>query len=107
MENGEMERKEIEDTSNIIAWFTSSIPVSAGPAEYQGQLPGMILEMDIKEGTQTFKAINISEKTELDAIKGPKGKKHYTPEEFKNEREKMMEEMNRNNQGGIRVIRMN
>ena len=106
MENGKMERKDIQDTSSIVAWFTSSIPVSAGPAEYQGQLPGLILEMDIKDGTQTYKAISIEEKTDIAAIKEPTGKKHYTPEEFRKEREKMMEEM-RKNQGGRSVIRMN
>lgn len=107
MDNGKMERKEIPDTSTIVAWFTSNVPVSAGPAEYQGQLPGLILEMDIKDGTQTFKAVAINEKADLASIKEPAGKKHYTPEEFKKEREKMMEEMNRNNQGGRQVIRMN
>ncbi len=107
MDNGKMERKEIQDTSTIVAWFTSSIPVSAGPAEFQGQLPGLILEMDIKDGTQTFKATSISEKDDVSIIKEPTGKKHYTPDEFKKERDKMMEEMNRNNQGGNRIIRMN
>lgn len=107
MDNGKMTRKEIDDTSVIVAWFTSSIPVAAGPAEYQGQLPGLILEMDIKDGTQTFKAIRISDKVNTEEIIEPKGKKRYTPEEFKKEREKMMEEMNRNNQGGNRIIRMN
>ena len=106
MDNGKMERKEIQDTSTIIAWFTSSIPVAAGPAEFQGQLPGLILEMDIKDGTQTFKAINITEKADLAIIKEPTGKKHYTPEEFKKEREKMMKEMEQNNQGGNRRIIM-
>ncbi|MEO7982861.1 MAG: GLPGLI family protein [Bacteroidota bacterium] len=108
MDNGKMERKEIQDTSNIIAWFTSSIPVSAGPAEYQGQLPGLILEMDIKNGTQVFKATGISEKADLAVIKEPTGKKHYTADEFKKERDKMLEEMSRNNQGGgQRMIRIN
>ena len=107
MDNGKMERKEIQDTSNIVAWFTSSIPVSAGPAEYQGQLPGLILEMDVKDGTQIFKATAISEKADLATIKEPTGKKHYTPNEFKKERDKMMEEMQKNNQGGGMRIRMN
>ena len=31
MENGVMEKKEINDTTNIVAWFTMDIPVSAGP----------------------------------------------------------------------------
>jgi GLPGLI family protein len=107
MDNGKMERKEVDDTTNIIAWFTTDIPVSAGPAEYQGQLPGLILEMDISNGRQIFKAIEISQKVDLAGIKEPQGKKHYTPDEFKKETDKMMEEMQKNNQGGNRVIRMN
>ena len=107
MDNGKVERKEVQDTATIIAWFTSSIPVSAGPAEYQGQLPGLILEMDVNNGRQTYIATGISEKADLTLIKEPTGKKHYTPDEFKKEREKMMKEMEQNNQGGHRVIRMN
>jgi GLPGLI family protein len=105
MDNGKVERKEIQDTSNIIAWFTSSIPVSAGPGEYQGQLPGLILEMDISNGRQTYVATSIAEKADLAVIKEPTGKKHYTAEEFRKEREKMMKEMQQN-QGGQRHIRM-
>jgi GLPGLI family protein len=99
--NGVMERKEIQDTSEIIAWFTNEIPVSAGPAEFQGQLPGLILELNIADGKQTFIATSIFEKADLSIIKEPIGKKHYTPEEFKKERDKMMEEMQKNNQNGF------
>src|SRR6185369_11803521 len=38
MENGKMERKEVSDTTPIVAWFTTDIPISGGP-EVQGQLP--------------------------------------------------------------------
>lgn len=107
MDNGKMERKEIQDTSNIVAWFTNDIPVSAGPAEYQGQLPGLILEMDVNNGRQSFIARSISEKADLAIIKEPTGKKHYTPDEFKKERDKMMKEMQENMQGGNRQIRIN
>jgi GLPGLI family protein len=107
MDNGKMERKEIEDTSAIVAWFATDIPVAAGPAEYQGQLPGLILEMDVANGRQTFKAIDISAKADVAVIKAPTGKKHYTPEEFRKERDKMMDEMQRNNGGGNRQIRIN
>src|SRR5258706_1551063 len=106
MDNGKMERKEVQDTANIIAWFASDIPVSAGPAEYQGQLPGLILEMDISNGRQTFRATNISEKADLAVIKEPAGKKHYTMEEYRNEVAKMMDEMQKNNGGNMR-FRMN
>lgn len=104
MDNGKMERKEVEDTSNIVAWFTTDIPVSTGPAEFQGQLPGLILEMDIHNGRQVYKALGISEKADVASIKEPSGKKRYTPDEFNKERDKMMEEMQKNNQGGNRFF---
>jgi GLPGLI family protein len=100
IDNGVMEKKEVQDTSTIVAWFANDIPVSAGPAEYQGQLPGLIMEMDINNGKQKFTAKSISEKADLAVIKEPTGKKHYTTSEFKAERDKLMEEMQKNNQGG-------
>ena len=106
MDNGKMERKEVTDTSNIVAWFATDIPVSAGPAEFQGQLPGLILEMDVANGRQTFKATGISGKADLASIKEPTGKKHYTREEFRGEVNKMMDEMQRNNGGPGRTIRI-
>ena len=107
MDNGVMEKKEIEDTSLVIAWFATDIPVSAGPAEFQGQLPGLILEMDIKDGTQVFKATSISEKADLAIIKEPGGKKRYTKAQFKEEVDKMLNEMNQGGGGNRRIIRMN
>jgi GLPGLI family protein len=105
--NGVMERKEIQDTVAITAWFASDIPVAAGPAEYQGQLPGLILALDINNGRQVYKAVDISEKADIASIKAPTGKKHYTPAEFRKERDKMMDEMQQNNGGGNRQIRIN
>ena len=107
MDNGKVERKDVSDTSMITVWFTTEIPVSAGPAEYQGQLPGLILEIDVNNGKQTFKALNISGKADVASIKEPSGKKHYTPDEFKKERDKVMKEMEQNMQGGNRQIRIN
>jgi GLPGLI family protein len=107
IDNGVMERKEIDDTATITAWFATDIPVAAGPAEYQGQLPGLILALDINNGRQVYKAVDISEKADLAAIKAPTGKKHYTLAEFRKERDKMMEEMQQDNGGGNRQIRIN
>lgn len=100
MENGKMERKEVADTSVIVAWFSPAIPVSAGPAEYQGQLPGMILELDLNNGRSHFVAVELSEKADFAAIKEPKSNKRITQAEFNKERDKMFEEMSRNNGGG-------
>jgi GLPGLI family protein len=106
MDNGKMERKEIADTSIIVAWFASDIPVSSGPAEYQAQLPGMILELDVNNGKTIYQAIEISPKVDIASIKEPKGSKKITQAEFNKERDKMFEEMGRNGGGGGRTIRI-
>ncbi len=106
MDNGKMERKEFADTSNIVAWFAPSIPVSVGPAEFQGQLPGAILEIDANNGKTTYIATAITEKADLTVIKEPKSGKKITQAEFVKEREKMMDEMERNNGGPGRTIRI-
>lgn len=106
MDNGKMERKEVTDTIPVIAWFTTEIPVSAGPGDYQGQLPGLILEMDINKGRQIFTAKEITVKPDLALIKEPGGKKHLTRDEYRKESDKMLKEMQQNMQGGQRVIRM-
>jgi GLPGLI family protein len=99
MENGEMKRTEVSDTSAIVAWFTTDIPVPAGP-EVAGQLPGLILELDINKGRIVYKAVEISPKVKLDAIKEPKGGKHVTQAEYTAEQTKMFENMRRNMPGG-------
>ena len=104
MDNGKMERKEINDTTAIVAWFTTDIPVPAGP-EVQGQLPGLILALDMNNGRMVYRALDISPKVDVATIKEPTKGKKVTPDEFTKEREKMMQEMQKNNQGnGNRVI---
>jgi GLPGLI family protein len=104
--DGEPRRVQQTDTSNIIVWFTPAIPVPAGP-EYQGQLPGAILEIDINDGRTVYKATEISPKADLSVIKEPKSGKKVTAAEFDAEREKLLKEMQRNNGDRGRVIRMN
>jgi GLPGLI family protein len=105
MNNGQVKREEVADTSNITAWFTLSIPVPAGP-EYQGQLPGLILAIDINDGRTVYKAIEVSDKTDIAAIKEPVKGKKVSAEEFTQERNKIMEEMQRNNGGRGMQIRV-
>lgn len=104
MDNGKIERKEIQDTTSIIAWFTTDIPVSAGP-EVQGQLPGLILELDMGNSRMVYKALEISPTADLASIKAPTKGKKVTSAEFREETAKMMDEMQKNNQGGnTRII---
>ncbi len=68
----------IEDTvkkQKIVAWFAQDLPVNAGP-ERQFGLPGLILELDINDGTVTVEATRIETKKltqELDLPKKMKG----------------------------------
>jgi len=77
MENGEMKRQMIPNSTVINAWMAMDIPVPTGP-EFQGQLPGLILELDINNGQIVYNAIEISEKVNPSIIKEPKGNKHIT-----------------------------
>jgi GLPGLI family protein len=104
MDNGEAKREKVMDTMNIVAWFTNEIPGSFGPDTYQGQLPGTILEIDVNNGRNSFKALEISPKVDVAKIKEPSKGKKVTAEEFAKEREKLMQEMMQNNGGpGMRV----
>lgn len=98
MDNGKMERKEINDTSIIVAWFTTDIPVPAGP-EVQGELPGLILALDMNNGRMVYKALEISPKADIASVKEPTKGKKVTSAEFTNERNKMMNEMQKNHMG--------
>ena len=100
MENGEMKRTPVADTSTIVAWYTTDIPVSVGPLDYQGQLPGLVLEVDVNNGRQVFRAVEISSKVSLSAIKEPKGGKRVTPAEYQKESEKLLENMRANMPAG-------
>ena len=106
MDNGKMERKEMEDTSSVVAWFTTDIPVPVAP-EMQGQLPGAILEMETNNGRTVYTALEISPKADIASIKEPTKGKKVTPDEFTKERNKMLDEMEQNNQGGDFRIRLN
>ena len=110
IENGEPKRENVTDTLNIVAWFTNEIPGSFGPESYQGQLPGTILEIDVNNGRNTFKALSVDPKVDVAKIKEPTKGKKATPEEFAKEREKLMQEMQQNGGpgGGMRFnIRSN
>jgi GLPGLI family protein len=102
MENGEMKRQMLPDTTVVNAWVAMDIPVSAGP-EFQGQLPGLILELDMNNGRIVYKALEISSKVNASTIKEPRGGKHITAAEFNKQRDKEFEEMRRNMPTGGRL----
>lgn len=103
MTNGEMRPEEKPDSIRVVAWFSPAIPVPAGP-EYQGQLPGLILELDIRDGMSVYKAVDISTTVSLSAIREPKKGTKITEEAFRKEMDERMKKMMERN-GGMRQAR--
>ncbi len=98
-----------QDTSRTLeAWFTPQIPVSGGPQLY-GQLPGMILELNLNDGERTYVATSIELGTPEVAVKQPKGGKKVTRAEFEEIQDQKLKEMDaeRGSGGTIQIIRRN
>ncbi|MDJ1469867.1 GLPGLI family protein [Cytophagaceae bacterium DM2B3-1] len=85
-----------EDTvkkQKIVAWFAQDIPSNIGPERSYG-LPGMILALDINDGTVTIEASRIENKKltqELDLPKKMKGTK-LTETAYENMLDKFIKE---------------
>jgi GLPGLI family protein len=96
----------LKDTSKTAkAWFTTSIPVSAGPAGFGG-LPGLILQVDINDGKRLITAVALDPSLDVtDVLVKPKEGKKVTEQEFRTIVDEKMKEMGvENGQGTNHVI---
>lgn len=99
------EAREGEEAREIVAWFAPDIALASGPGTY-AQLPGLILVIDIDNGTSTIEAKKIDLAAEISDkdVKAPSKGTEMTREEFTKEQEKVMEEMNKQHGGqGMRI----
>lgn len=82
-----------EGEKTTIAWFTLQIPVSNGPDKY-GQLPGMILGLELEEGKRTYMATKVEFGTVApELLEKPKKGKKVTTEAFQKIKEEKIKEM--------------
>jgi GLPGLI family protein len=65
----------------IVAWFTNDIVTPAGPENY-GLLPGLILEIDVDNGTTVFKATEVKASLNKKELKEPTKGKPIGRQEF-------------------------
>jgi len=86
----------------ITAWFTDALSLSAGPQNF-GQLPGMILEIDINNGEVLISAKKVEfKKLKKGELEAPKKGEKITDAEF----QKKLADMLRENGGrSMRIIR--
>ena len=95
-----------DSANTIIAWFTLNVPVPLGPSRY-GQLPGLILHVDVNDGERTITAQQIDLDGDLDysVIAEPKKGKKVSQEEFREIMHEKMKEMRAQHGGGGVFIR--
>ncbi|PTM05621.1 MAG: GLPGLI family protein [Bacteroidetes bacterium] len=99
MIEGEVKDTIINDTVEIVAWYSMQIPVSHGPGKYSG-LPGLILEVYDGQTTVLCTKVSIST-TEAAEIKIPENGEQVSRSEFEKISREKMEEM-REMYGGSR-----
>jgi len=84
-----------QDTAGnkTIVWFTPAINIKSGPSGL-GNLPGMILEADINNGSRTYTAKSVESLSQRDIkIEKPKDGKKVTESEYKTIVAEKMKEM--------------
>jgi GLPGLI family protein len=80
----------------IVAWFAQTILAPVGPDSY-GQLPGVILELNIDNGTMVYKALTLKTTVEAKELKEPKKGKKVTRQEYG----QLQRELFQNQSGGF------
>lgn len=78
---------------DVVAWYADDIISPAGPENY-GQLPGVILQLDIDNATTVYTATEVKKTVDSKELKEPKKGKAVTRQEF----QKMLSDM-MNSQG--------
>lgn len=79
---------------DVVAWYADDLLSPTGPENY-GQLPGVILQLNVDNGTTVYTATEVSKKVDARELKEPKKGKVMNRKEFM----KMMNDM-MSNQGG-------
>lgn len=99
MKDGESEEEVIKETIVTTAWYTPQIPLSNGPANYQG-LPGLILEVNNGKKIIVCTEIILNPKEKI-TIQEPKKGKVVSQKKFdkirKQKSDEMMEKMKARN----------
>lgn len=91
--------------TELVVWYAENIPVSVGPDNYSG-LPGVIMEMDLDNGTTVTTAVEVSTKySKKELIQPTKGEK-MTRAQFQEQMQKLMQDMQRGGGGMMRNIRI-
>lgn len=78
----------------VIAWYAPEIPVSLGPKNYYGELPGLILELH--DNISSFRATSVQlHQKEKNQIYWPKASEYIAAEEYQKQSEELNQRLQR------------
>lgn len=75
-------RQQMMKPQKVEAWFTDAIATSAGPDTFYG-LPGLILQLNIDDGTIVYKTVSLEELPKNETVAAPTKGKKITREEYR------------------------
>jgi GLPGLI family protein len=85
----------MNEKQSVVAWYTEDIPTSAGPDNYFG-LPGLILYLDVDDGTIVYSPKKLEPIAKDMAVKAPTKGNKITREEYR----KLMQQQFQGMRGG-------
>ncbi len=94
----------MNEKQSVVAWYTEQIPSSAGPENYFG-LPGLILYVDIDNGTIVYSPVKLEPLAKDVVVKAPTKGNKITREEYRKLQQQQFQSMGgRPGGGGQQVI---
>jgi GLPGLI family protein len=96
-----------QDSMTVTVWYTKAFPMAHGP-NYQGNLPGLILEIDntFKNNVNVITAESITNDPKTKLVSLPTKGKKLTRTEFTAKRDELMKKMMENMQSSGGAIRI-
>ena len=94
----------MNEKQTVVAWYTEDIPTSAGPDNYFG-LPGLILYLDVDNGTVVYSPVKLEPIAKDIAVKAPTKGNKITREEYRKLMQQQFQGM-RGGPGGPGGVRM-
>jgi GLPGLI family protein len=85
---------------DVIAWYADDLVSPVGPESY-GQLPGVILQLDVDNGTTVFTATEVKKTVDQKELKEPKKGKVVTRQEYVKMVNEMMSSQMQGMPGGV------
>jgi GLPGLI family protein len=72
----------MNEKQQVVAWYTEQIPTSAGPENYFG-LPGLVLYVDIDNGTIVYSPTKLEPASKDVVVKAPTKGNKITRDEYR------------------------